>query len=141
MQQSAAPDPSKPDVNLPWCGKCRLHGAYKNVWGTVTRLNPDEGTYVENREVPHCLKCHAEMYPVKDYKALVLTISVTLSLVWLGLVLCSVYVFPRGEYSWPTFLAYTGLVFFLWIAPTRARRRYMQWKKWAEEQNKCRLLD
>ena len=141
MPESTSPDPSTPDVNLPWCSKCRLHSAFKNVWGTVTRINPDEGTYSETLEVPHCLDCHAEMYPIKDYKTLVLAMNVTLSLGWLSLVLCSIYVFPLQEYFWLAFLAYTALVFFLWFAPTKARRRYAEWKNWAEEQKSFHLLD
>ena len=141
MQPSPKPEEVRPDLNLPWCSKCRLHSDYRNVLGNVTRMNPDEGTYTENLEIPHCLKCNRKMYLIKDYKALLLTINIFLSLAWVSLVLCSIYVFPLKEYFWPAFLAYTSLVVFLWFAPTKARRRHLEWKKWAEEQNSWSLIE
>ena len=135
MQERSSHHPSEPNLDLPWCGHCELHTDYKVVWGNVTRLDSDSGTYSETVEVRRCRECNEEMHRIKDYKILILVVNLTLSLIWLGLCYCSFYLFKEPRLFFSAFLTYTVLITLAWFLPTKARKRYRHWKKWAETQN------
>ena len=134
MEEPPAPPPNQPDLNSPWCGSCELHTDFKVVWGNVTRLDSDTGTYSETVEVRRCLECNEEMFKIKDYKKLIIVVNVTLFLIWSGLFYCSFYLFKEPIFFLLAFPFYTGPIALAWFFPTKARKRYGHWKKWAETQ-------
>jgi hypothetical protein len=134
MEEPAPLSPSQPDLDSPWCGNCELHTEYKVVRGNITRLDSDSGTYSETVEVRRCLECHEEMFKIKDYKMLIIVVNVTLSLIWFTLFYCSFYLFQEPRLFCSAFLIYTVPVTLAWFFPTKARKRYGHWKKWAETQ-------
>jgi len=135
MQEASLHHPSEPNLDLPWCGNCELHTDFKVVWGNVTRLDSDSGTYSETVEVRRCLECNEEMFKIKDYKTLIMTVNIALSIIWLGLLYCSFYLFQEPRFFFLAFPIYTVPIALAWFFPTRARKRYRHWKKWADAQN------
>lgn len=134
MEEPPAPHPAQPDLNSPWCGNCELHTDFKVVWGNVTRLDSDSGTYSETVEVRRCLECNEEMFKIKDYKTLIMTVNIALSIIWMGLFYCSFYLFQEPRFFFLAFPIYTVPIAFAWFFPTKARKRYRHWKKWADTQ-------
>ena len=135
MEETSPLSPNEPDLNKPWCRNCELHTDFKVVWGNVTRLDSDSGTYSETVEVRRCLECNAEMFKIKEYKRLIMTINATLFLIWLGLFYCSFYLFQEPRNFFLAFLTYTTLLALAWLFPTKARKWYRHWKKWSDNQN------
>ena len=140
MQQSILLG-QRPDINLPWCSNCRCHSDYKNILEQVTRMNPDDGTYTDTTEVPRCLKCNGTMHEIRDYRTIVYIVNIMLSIFWIVLFACSIYLYPMSGYFWSVLLAYSSLTFAIWLAPTRARRRYRDWRNWAEEQKELTSIN
>ena len=134
MEAPPASPPVEPDLNSPWCGKCELHTDFKVVWGNITRLDSDSGTYSETVEVRRCLKCNEEMFRMKEYKNLITVVNVTLFFIWSGLFYSSFYLFKEPEFFLLAFPFYTVPIALAWFFPTKARKRYGHWKKWAESQ-------
>ena len=134
MEEPPAPSPNQPDLNSPWCGSCELHTDFKVVWGSVTRLDSDSGTYSETVEVRRCLECNEEMFKIKDYKALIMAVNITLFLIWSGLFYSSFYLFQEPRFVLLAFPIYTVPIALAWFFPTKARKRYGHWKKWAKTQ-------
>jgi hypothetical protein len=134
MEETPPLFPSQPDLNSPWCGNCELHTDFKVVWGNVTRLDSDSGTYSETVEVRRCLECNEEMFKIKDYKTLIMVVNVTLFLIWSGLLYSSFYLFKEPRFLLLAFPIYTVPIALAWFFPTRARKRYRHWKKWADAQ-------
>jgi|MDTC01.2.fsa_nt_gb hypothetical protein len=134
MEESVPLSPSQPDLDSPWCGNCELHTGYKVVRENVTRLDSDSGTYPEIFEVRRCLECNEGMFEIKDYKMVIMVVNVVLSVIWLSLFYCSFYLFQEPKSFCSAFLVYTVSVSLVWFFPTKARKRYGHWKKWAETQ-------
>ena len=134
MEEPPVPPPNQPDLKSPWCGSCELHTDFKVVWGNVTRLDSDSGTYSETVEVRRCLECNEEMFKIKDYKTLIMVVNVTLFLIWSGLFYSSFYLFQEARYFLLAFPIYTVPIALAWFFPTKARKRYGHWKKWAKTQ-------
>jgi len=75
------------------------------------------------------------MFKIKDYKTLIMTVNIALSIIWLGLLYCSFYLFQEPRFFFLAFPIYTVPIALAWFFPTRARKRYRHWKKWADAQN------
>lgn len=55
-------DLTTPPKEEPWCSACADFTDYKRKWTAYPRADLDGGTYPENEEVPHCIRCDSVMH-------------------------------------------------------------------------------
>tara|TARA_Y100001934_G_scaffold281859_1_gene393117 strand:+ start:616 stop:1092 length:477 start_codon:yes stop_codon:yes gene_type:complete len=124
------------EENSLWCPNCQANTEHRMTKESVTRMNPDDGTYPEHFEIPTCVLCNGEMLDVARCKVVLTLINLVLLLVWLGVTAILFTFFPINFNTCTAFTACTSLLFFLSLTPNKYRKNYEKWKEWKDTTDK-----
>ena len=128
-QMNIQSEKSIPEENSLWCPNCQANTEYRMAKESVTRMNPDDGTYPEHFEVATCTRCNGEMLDIGRCKVILSAINFGLLFAWLGFTAFLFTLFPINFNTCTAFIACTSLLIFLSLTPNAHRKNYEQWKR------------